>query len=306
VVKWLYESLEAELAGRGGTGRDGGRRRERSEDDGGGPRKRPRSPSPDASGRSTTPEPTTAQETSFHGRGGRVGESSGNSGGNTREGPGRPALEGLLGVINRMCRSGDGCPSLRLRGQKPCSWLHSADIKALEGLPPWARETALTFVRAHPSAELGPGEYDRQKWIKSETAWKEGSKRLVRRWVDNPELAATEAPAVPAPHPDAAPSGAPRGFKRGDLLELKDLTQQLCFRAASQCAFHARRACKALHPEDLTPSRASRWARDELERLVNSHPYQNRRSCEAEERTWKAGLIRQVERWIEWHEAAER
>jgi hypothetical protein len=276
VVKWVYHSLEAELAGRGRTGRDGARQRERSEgEEGWGPRKRPRSPSPDASGRSTTPQSITAQETNCHGRESREGESSGNRGGSTRKGPSRTALKELLGVVNRICRSGDACPSLRLRGQKPCPCLHSADIKALEELPPWARETALTFMRAHPCAELGPGEYDPQKWIKSEPAWRHGLKELVERWVDRPELAATEAPAVPAPHPDAAPSGAPWGVKRSDLLELKHLVEHVCFRVTTQCQFHARRTCKALHPDDLSPSQASRWARDELERLVNSHPYQH-------------------------------
>jgi hypothetical protein len=271
-----------------------------------GARKRPRSPGAVASGRSTTLGSATAQEKSFIGREGREGESSGNSGGSTREGPGPPALKELLGVMNRICRCGDSCPSLRLRGQKPCPCLHSADIKALEELPVWARETALTFLRAHPSAEHGPGECDRLRSIKKETAWKEGSGRAVSRWVDNPELAATEAPAVPAPHPDAAPSGAPRGVKRRDLLELKDLAERLCFRVTTECLSYARGACKGLHPEDLCRSRASRWVRDELQRLLNSNPHQHPLTCEVVDRAWRAGLIRQVDKWIEWHEAAER
>jgi hypothetical protein len=279
-----------------------------------GARKRPLSPSPDAAGKSTTTEPITAQEASSHGGGWRQGPAQpalqGESS-STREGPGRPALEELLGVIDRLCKHGDGCPFLRDR--RRCPSLHPADIKALEELPPWARETALTFLRAHPCAELGPGEYDWEKWIKSETAWKEGSRRLVNRWIDDPELAAMEAPAVPAPHPDAAPSRAPRGVKTSELLDLKDFVEQLCFRVTTQCQFHARRACQALHPDDLSPSQASRWVRDELERLVNSNPYQHlppetyeRSRCETVERAWRASLIRQVERWIEWHEAAER
>jgi hypothetical protein len=182
------------------------------------------------------------------------------------------------------------------------------DIKALEELSPWARETALTFLRAHPSAGCEPGGYDRLKFVQAETAWKEGYKQLVRGWVERPKLAEAEAPPVPAPHPDAAPSGAPRGVNWTDLFELKRFVEELCFRAQHHCAFRATGACKAVHPQDLTPSQASRWVRDELERLVRSHPYQHVTPwafeawrCEAVERAWRAGLIRQVDKWIEWH-----
>jgi hypothetical protein len=265
----------------------------------------PPQPKPRASSKSTITEETSSGQS-----GGREGSGQpapqGKSG-SDNDGPNRPALEELLGVVDRMCRSGDGCPSPR-----SCPYLHSADIKALEELPPWARETALTFIRAHPSAEFGPGVYDCFKWVKAETAWKEGFRRLVRRWVDKPELAEAEAPAVPAARPDAAPSGAPRGVSGDELFELKRFVEKLCFRGTKQCLRRTMGLCNAVHPEDLTPSQTSRWVRDELQRVAQSHPYQHltslayeRSRLEAVERAWKAGLIRQVDKWTEWHDSGE-
>jgi hypothetical protein len=115
--------------------------------------------------------------------------------------------------LDRTCQHGDGCPSLRLVGQAPCHDLHSADIATLE-LPPWARETALTFMGAHPSARVKRDQqYDCAKGAPHETAWKEGLKQLVSRWMGSPEVAAMEAPAVPAqPAPQRGPlGGASRG-----------------------------------------------------------------------------------------------
>jgi hypothetical protein len=122
----------------------------------------------------------------------------------------------------------------------------------------------------------------------------------------------TEAPPVPAPHPDAAPSGAPRGVPWKELFELKRFLEELCFRGTKQCPRRARGLCNAVHPEDLNPSQTPRWVRDELQRLVRSHPYQHitpgtydPRRNEAVEPVWRAGLIRQVDKWIEWHFKSE-
>jgi hypothetical protein len=282
-------------------------------------RKRPRSPTAYAFGGSSTTGSVTAQETSSSGSGGREGLGpptlQGRSSGTDREGLGRPALEELLHVPDSMCQHGDGCPSLHLRGQAPCPHLHSADIKALEELPPWARETALTFMGAHPYAKVKQGgqQYDPTNWIKAETAWQLGLKEVVRRRVDKPELTAMEAPAVPALHPDAAPSGAPRGVKRSDLLKLKGLVLRLCICWTQQCPFRATGSCRNLHPGAMTTkaSQGSPWARDELERITRNHPYQHLtpgayqiKRCEPVEQAWKAGLIRQVDKWIEWQTAA--
>jgi hypothetical protein len=67
-----------------------------------------------------------------------------------------------------------------------------------------------------------------------------------------------------------------------------------------------------VHPGTLTTSQASEWARDELERITRHHLYQHLtpgayqiNRCTAVMRVWKAGLIRQVDKWIEWQRAAE-
>jgi hypothetical protein len=291
VIQWLYRSIPrpSRPEERGEPIMEGGDRRREGSDDHA-PRKRPRSPSADASDKSTSAEPTTTLETGSSG------------GGRRREGPNRPALEDLRRLVDRLCESGDGCPSLRR--QRPCRLLHRADIKTLE-LPPWARETALTFLGAHPSANAR-SDHDRLRRHKAETAWRLGLKELVEQWLGNPELVATEAPPVPAPHPDAAPSGAPRGVERGDLEELKDLLKQVCLRG-DNCTFSLR-SCPALHPLSSTVWR-SPFVRDEVTRLLRTHPYrhllgpayQSRRS-EAVERAWRASLVRQVDKWIEWHD----
>jgi hypothetical protein len=172
----------------------------------------------------------------------------------------------------------------------------------------WVRETALTLLRSHPFADTTPEEYEHLGGGGQEFTWKEGLKRLVSRWIDSPELVEAEAPAVPAPHPDAAPSGAPRGVGGSDLLELKGLVLRLCWRGTKQCLPRARGVCKNVHPGTLTNPQGSPWARDELERITRDHPYQHLtpaayqiKRCNTVEQVWKAGLIRQVNKWIEWH-----
>jgi hypothetical protein len=339
VTQWLYRSVQrpsrpGERAEGGGGGGQGSEERAAG--------KRPRSPSierkrsPGRSGRRVAEKEASGRgeergarveghdksvSTSRCGRpgtNGKTGEGAGsraeNKGGSSAnisvQGPDPPALKELHSLVHRMCRAGDGCPSLHARDHRPCSRLHSADIKALEP-PPWIRETALTFMRAHPSANRRPGDIARSRCFNAETAWMGGSRTLALRWVGTPKLAETEAPAVPAPHPDAAPSGAPRGAGRKDLLELKRLVERLCLRAAHKCGSKGNSLHKAVHPEDLTRSQASRWVRDELERLVRSHPYRHLKldayekgRCETVERMWRVGLIRQVDTWIEWHDAA--
>jgi hypothetical protein len=271
-----------------------------------------RSPTAYALSESSTTGSVTAQKTSSSGSGDRPaphGESSGKSG-SDKMGPSRPALEKLVTLAHRLCRLGDSCPSLQGQGQRDsCRFLHSANIKALDELPPCARETALTFLRSHPSADLEPGEYHPLKEKKSQVT--DGLERLARRWVDNPELVETEAPAVPAPHPDAAPSGAPSGVKRRDLLELKRLVLRLGYRGTKQYLC-AKGVCNTLHPGLTTSQGFECWARDELERMVQKHPYQHvtpgdegTERCEAVEWVWRAGLIRQVDKWIEWHDSGE-
>jgi hypothetical protein len=345
VIQWLYKSVQrlsrpGDRAGEDGGGGKGSEERAAGKRPRSPSVERRRSPSPSPSRSRKRPAEKEASGREGSGRGTEVGggakeipklvpasgsggtgpEGKGNDGAksshfdtgassaDTFQGPGpdHKALEEVLRLVNRMCRHGDGC-LFQGQDQDPCPSLHSADVKALE-LPPWARETALTFMGAHPSANCEAGHYDRFKWRQAETAWMGSSKELARRWVDKPELVETEAPAVPAPHPDAAPSGAPRGVKRDELVELKGLVQQLCFRGTKQCPF---RSCRALHPGALTISQPSEWVRVELERMNRNQPYNHltpetyeRSRIEAVERAWKAGLIRQVDKWIEWHDAA--
>jgi hypothetical protein len=295
VIQWLYRSVQrpSRPEQRAGPIREGGdRRREGSADRA--PSKRPRSPSADPSDKSTSTESTTATETI-------------SSGNDHRKAPSRRVLQALLRTVNRMCSYGDGCSSLR--GEKQCPHLHSADIKALEELSPWARETAITFMGAHPSVDAR-SEADYAKMAKASTAWRLGLRQLVERWVDKPELVATEAPAVPAPHPDAAPSGVPRAAERSDLVELKGLLQHVCLRG-DKCTF-APRCCPALHPLSFTVWQ-SPFVRDEVTRLLGTHPYRHLQGLdykdgriEAVERAWRAGLVRQVDKLIEWHDSGER
>jgi hypothetical protein len=93
----------------------------------------------------------------------------------------------------------------------------------------------------------------------------------VARWLNHPEVIAAEAPPVPGPHPDADPSGAPRGVGRGELEELRDLVARICIRGVN-CKYLTRGLCRAIHPQDVdVPS--SPWAGDELKRLMGTQPY---------------------------------
>jgi hypothetical protein len=325
VVRWLYESIGRPAPHEEGTrdggdkGRDGVRQRERSEEEGRGPRKRPRSPSAERdvdrspSGtdmRRAKPRffDVTNTLANCH-----VGVGGDKAGGGAAPGrvPDRPALEELLELTDRLCQHGDHCQSVQGEGEGSCDGVHSAGLAALKGLSVsgWVRETALTFLRVSPSHDMG-GQAGRARKV----AWKAGLKNLVRRWLNSsdPEMIEAEAPPVPGPHPDADPSGAPMGAGRGDMEELRDLLARLCIRAYN-CKFLGMGLCRAMHPATLTTSGASRWARDELERLLRTHPYGHlkleayeRGRCESVEQVWRAGLIRQVDKWIELQEADER
>jgi hypothetical protein len=329
--------------GRGGGGGAGGapgaRPRERSEE-GRGPRKRPRSPSFDGSGSSGRPERAypPGRDTDRgrgderggrlgggyppepeHRNGGRGGEGqwggpageptfSARNGGAGRERPSREEVEELDKVQQHFCNSGDHCPSLRDRG--PCTYLHSVDIvRRLTHLSHWVRETALTLLRSHPFAEMATEEYEAQDRGFQESTWKKGVQRVVGGWQREPRAMDTEAPPVPAPHFDADPSGAPRGVQRRELADLRDLVPRFCFRGRN-CHF---RVCQGMHAEGLARARVGAWAEREAGRLMGTHPYDHLSPedykswrSEAVERLWRAGLARQADKWMEWHDAASR
>jgi hypothetical protein len=179
----------------------------------------------------------------------------------------------LRNLVQRLCSSGDTCPSLR--GQSSCDYVHRGDLGA--HLPVWVRETALTFMGAHPCADgtvkkadeasvcYGPG-----------MGWKKGLTRLVARWLDEPEAVVAEAPPVPGPHPEADSSGAPRGVKRGDLLELRDLVPRICIRGV-HCRYLLKGVCYAAihHPQRATVPVRAPWVADELRRLMDTHSYRH-------------------------------
>jgi hypothetical protein len=340
VVEWLYRGIgrppahEEGPKNGGDKGRDGFRQRERSEEEGRRPHKRPRSPSaekdadrrPSSSRNEDQRKPPVELTNTLAARrvGGAVSQSRCEDDAPPREnaaltpGPTRAALEELATLIDHLCDHGDSCPSLRDEGLSPCESLHSAGLAALGELPPWLRETALTLVRAHPLADPTSAAKAREGLARDgqpawgvNKKWKNGLTRIVRRWLNHPEVRAEEAPPVPAPHPDAAPSGAPRGVKRSDLEDLKALVGRLCIRVLN-CRFFRVGSCHAVHPGHLRTAQVSPWVHDELERLLRTHPYRHlnfeayqKGRCEATERAWKAALIRQVDKWIEWHEADE-
>jgi hypothetical protein len=194
------------------------------------------------------------------------------------DGPSQAALEELLELIDRLCDHGDSCPSLRGEGVNSCDALHSAGLAALQEIPAWVRETALTFVRAHPLADPTSAARAKEALARDgqpawglNRAWKDGLGRIARRWLKNPEARMREPPPLPAPHPDAAPSGAPRGVKRSDLEDLKSLLGRICIRVLN-CKFEPKNQCRKLHPGHLRAAGVSAWVHDEFERLMRTHP----------------------------------
>jgi hypothetical protein len=229
--------------------------------------------------------------------------SSGGRGSSSRkEDPGRPALEEPL---KRHCSPGVDASDKSItteetsghQGARGAAALGPGDGSHLHALTPVRKAQTRAAVRSYQVVQGGEG--------------LEAGPQLCHQAVGRQAGAGGDGgPGAPGPASRRGPLGGAKGGQEERPAQAQGTRPMPLRLGTDQCPFRATVMCNKVHPGALTTSQGSPRARDELQRMTRHHPHQHMmpgayqiNGCEFLAWAWKAGLIRQVDKWIEWHDS---